>query len=406
MQSSDGVHVTSESPFVRSRTTWLSYTFMAYFGFGISLLGPLMPFIAQKMGLTFTEIGYHFMLLGAGGLLVSLIGDKVVERIGNSRVGWSGSITVALGLFGIIFGTSLEMTLFFALLFSIGGSFVIMIVTVAIATTNPEHSTKAFAESNIVGGAAMIAGPLLVGSISASVLGWQAVAFLPLMFIIIIVFFFRNTSLSVSAPTHNETLTDSTNSIKNNHLPRLFWIFGALFFISVAIEFLISSWGANFLTNVVGYDPSIAASLISLFALAVVVGRLVGRRLLDFMSESRLLMLSLIWVLLTFPIYWLSTIPLLSVAGLFIVGLGIGNMSPLIIAKAMAAGSSATNRASSRLVLFPSLGNLIMLQLMGVLADRFGIQSAYALVIVLVLVAISIALGVQYTNKATASGRL
>lgn len=398
MQPVDGVNMTSENPFVRSRITWLSYILMAYFGFGISLLGPLMPFIAEKMGLSFTEIGYHFMLLGAGGLLVSLIGDKVVERIGNNRMGWSGAITVALGLFGIIFGTSLEITLFFALLFSIGGSFVIMIVTVTIATTNPEHSTKAFAESNIVGGAAMIAGPLLVGSISASVLGWQAVAFFPLMFIIVIAFFFRNTSLSVSAPSHNETLTDSTNSTKNNHLPRLFWIFGALFFISIAIEFLISSWGANFLTNVVGYDPSIAASLISLFALAIVVGRLVGRRLLDFMSESRLLMLSLIWVLLTFPIYWLSTVPLLSVAGLFIIGLGVGNMSPLIIAAAMATAGSATNRASSRLVLFPSLGNLIMLQLMGILADEFGIQRAYGLVILLVLVAIVIALGVQYKH--------
>jgi fucose permease len=403
MQSVDGVNMTSESPFIRSRVTWLSYILMAYFGFGISLLGPLMPFIAEKMELTFTEIGYHFMLLGAGGLMVSLIGDKVVGRMGNNRMGWSGSITVALALFGIIFGTSLEMTLFFALLFSIGGSFVIMIVTITIVTTNPEHSTKAFSESNIVGGAAMIAGPLLVGSISASVLGWQAIAFLPLMIIIVIAFFFRDTSLSISAPSHNETLAESTNSTKNNHLPRLFWIFGALFFISVAIEFLISSWGANFLTNVVGYDPSIAASLISLFALAIVVGRLIGRRLLDYMSESRLLMLSLLWVLLTFPIYWLSTVPLLSVAGLFIVGLGIGNMSPLIIAAAMTSAGSATNRASSRLVLFPSLGNLIMLQLMGILADEFGIQPAYGLVVLLVLVAIVIALGVQSINKATAS---
>ncbi len=36
------------NPFVRTRYTWLSYTLLACFGFGLSLVGPIMPFLAAK----------------------------------------------------------------------------------------------------------------------------------------------------------------------------------------------------------------------------------------------------------------------------------------------------------------------------------------------------------------------
>ncbi|MBE0690470.1 MAG: hypothetical protein IH587_10165, partial [Anaerolineae bacterium] len=69
------IATSSENRFVRTRTTWLGYALMAYFGFALSLLGPAMPFIAEKVGLTYTEMGYHFTLLAVGNLVSSLIGD-------------------------------------------------------------------------------------------------------------------------------------------------------------------------------------------------------------------------------------------------------------------------------------------------------------------------------------------
>lgn len=394
MQSSNAVNIVAKSPFVRSRTTWFSYVMMGFFGFALSLIGPLMPFIAEKMSLSYTQVGYHFMLLGVGGLLTGVVGDKVIRRVGHNRMGWGSLVVAASALFGIIYGDSIEITLLFALLYSIGNSFIIMITTFTLATITPEHSTKAFTEGNIAGGSGMIAGPLLVGAIASSTLGWQAVAFLPLIFMIVIAFFFWDASLSESSSTQNETSTESAIASNKARLPYLFWIFGGLMFLAVAIEFLISSWGANFLTTIVGYDPALSASLISVFALAVVLGRLVGRRLLDFLSQSRLLVLSLLWVLLTFPIYWLSPIPILNVVGLFLIGLGIGNISPIIIAESMVAAGSAKDRASARFGLFPSLANLLMLHLMGVLSDAIGIQRAYILVMLLTLIAIVVAMGV------------
>ena len=56
-------------------------------------------------------------------------------------------------------------------------------------------------------------------------------------------------------------------------------------FLSVAIEWLISGLGASFLTTVVGFELSTAAALMSVFAVSIVLGRLIGRRLLNYMKH-------------------------------------------------------------------------------------------------------------------------
>jgi len=175
-----------------------------------------------------------------------------------------------------------------------------------------------------------------------------------------------------------------------------------MMFLSVAIEWLISALGASFLTTVVGFELSTSAALMSVFAVAMLLGRLMGRRLLDYMTESQLLIFSLVWVLLSFPIYWLSTLPVLNVAGMFLIGLGVGNLAPLSTSGAMTSAGEATNRASARFGLFPPIAVLIMIQLFSILSDQYGIQRAYTFMIVLVIVAIATAVGTNRLRRATA----
>ena len=156
---------------------------MAYFSFGLSLVGPAMPFIGEKMGLTYTEMGYHFMLMSAGTLVTSLIGDRIARRIGNARMAWGGAVLMALALFGVVFGTSLGMTLTFTLLYGLGGGATILIALATITDASRQHPTKAFTEANIGAGLAMILGPVLMGLIAQSAAGLAGTfAFLPLAF--------------------------------------------------------------------------------------------------------------------------------------------------------------------------------------------------------------------------------
>jgi MFS transporter, FHS family, L-fucose permease len=219
---------------------------------------------------------------------------------------------------------------------------------------------------------------------------------LPLIFVGILKISFWGVSL----PKQEKT-SESTKDSDNRPLPLLFWVFGFMMFLSVAIEWMVSSLGASFLTTVVGFEVSTSASLLSVFAVAIVFGRLIGRRLLEVMSESKLLILSLVWVLLAFPIYWLGALPVVNVVGMFLIGLGVGNLAPLSTSAAMTAAGTATNRAGARFSMFPSLATVTMVQLLSILADQFGIQRAYALMIVVVIVAIVVAVSTNQLRKAT-----
>lgn len=389
------------APFIRNRMTWLAYGLMAFFGFQISILGPLMPFIAEKMALTYTEIGYHFLLSSLGGLITSLIGDRIATRLGYNRMIMFGATLICLGYAGVIFGTSLPATLFCVWLAGFGGGSVIMTVTATLAIANPKNSSIAFTEANIGAGLAMILGPMLVGIIAASTLGWQAMVITLPLFILSVGLLFRGASLPTIEKRKQKV--DQSPLDTEIRLPMLFWVYGILMLLTVALEFLIFSWTANFLAVVVGYSASEAAGLVSIFAVALVIGRLFGRRLLQMIPESRLVVLSLLWILVTFPIFWLGTGGFINIVGLFLVGLGISNVSPVVQARAMDVSGDARDRASARIILFPSLGNLVMLQLMGILADNVGIQRAFAMFIVLLVVAIALTIYAERLRVASAN---
>lgn len=389
------------NPFVRTRSTWLGYMLLACFGFALSLVGPIMPFLAAKMGLTFTQIGFHFTLMSVGIVSISLIGDKVAKWMGNDQLVWGAATLFGLALFGVTTGSSLAITLSSMFLFGCAIGAVFLISNTAIAIAAREHAAKAYTEANIAVGVATVIGPLLAGLIAKSPLGWQAIAFLPLIYVGILKIFFWGLTLPVALPGKEDS-PGSARHVDSRPLPLLFWIFGTLMFLSVAIEWLISGLGASFLTTVVGFELSTSAALMSVFAVAIVLGRLIGRRLLDYMTESRLLILSLVWVLLTFPLYWLSTLPVLNVVGMFLVGLGVGNLAPLSVSGAMTSVGAATNRASARFGLFPSISVLTMVQLFSILSDQYGIQRAYTFMIVLVILAIAIVASTNRLRRATA----
>ena len=276
-----------------------------------------------------------------------------------------------------------------------------MIGNTAIAIAAGKHAAKAYTEANIIVGVAMIMGPVLAGLVSRSPLGWQSVALLPLIYTGVLKVFFWDLRLPV-AQSGKEDSSESAWDVDNHPLPLLFWIFGMLMFLSVGIENLFSTMGPSFFTTVVGLELSTSAAVMSVFAVAIVLGRMIGRYLLGFMTESRLLILSLVWVLLTFPVYWLSPLPILNVLGMFLVGLGVGNLAPLCMFGAMTSAGEATNRASARFGLFPPIAILTFLQLFSILSDQFGMQRAYTFMIVLVIVAIAIVMGTNRLRRATA----
>ena len=231
-------------------------------------------------------------------------------------------------------------------------------------------------------------------------LGWQTIAGITLFIATGLLVLLNRASFPASAETAAAKATpDAKAPADDTPLPPLFWLFAVILFLSVSIEWLLFYWSPDFLETIVGFEQATAAALISVQAVAIVIGRLVGRRLLDFVSADRLLLGAFVMIAATLPVYLLSPFPWLNVVALFVLGLGIGNLFPLGLTGAMAAGGARTARASSRVSVFGSAAMLTMPNIVGNLADYVGIRPAMWSVAVVAGVAIAVLLVAQQRKK-------
>ena len=121
------------------------------------------------------------------------------------------------------------------------------------------------------------------------------------------------------------------------------------------------------------------------FFAAIVIGRLIGSRLSHTITPSHTLVVSSLVALLGFPLFWIVGTPFAAVSGLFLVGLGLGNVFPLTLALAVGLAPHNANAVSARASLGSGSAILLMPQALGIVADQTSIQSAYGVVLVMLV---------------------
>jgi fucose permease len=86
-----------------------------------------------------------------------------------------------------------------------------------------------------------------------------------------------------------------------------------------------------------------------------------------------------------FLIFWRTEIIFAGLSGLFITGLGVANLYPMILSLAIGVADGNTVRASARTTLASGTAILTLPLVLGRLADAVGIRSAYGVVVILLI---------------------
>ena len=268
----------------------------------------------------------------------------------------------------------------------LAGTLLLVAVQAILSDHHGERRTIAFAESNVVAGVCAILATVAVGSLARTALGWRSSAGLAIVAVAALAVSFRGVPLENgggSGIPRNAGLT--------SQLPGRFWILWAVLLLGSAVEWCVVYWGAAFFENAVGFDKATAAGTMSVFFVAVVAGRFLGSRLARHSRSRTILRLAQGITLLGFPLFWLAPQGALSVAGLFIAGIGIGNFYPMALAAAIDTAPHLPEQASARVTLAIGLAGAIAPVALGWLADQFTIRQAYAVVLPLLLAAIALA---------------
>lgn len=371
--------------FVRDRFTWFTYIALAYVIYVQSAVaGPIMPFLREELNLSYTIGGLHITSLALSGLIIGLIGDGYVQRFGRKRILWLAALGMAMAATLIMVGRSPIVTISGTAL--IGLSFVNMMIVVqsALADHHSQHRNVALTEANTFAMISAVFSPLMVGWLESIGVGWRGALMIALVaFVVLLMTFYRMPIPEIKKrPKKQSTSSDDA-------LPPIYWAYWLVLAVGIGVEWGVSVWAADFLHTEVGVTKELGASLITVFFLAMVMGRGIGSILARRISMSRLLIMTAVVTLVGFPLFWLSPFAPLNILGLFIVGLGAANFFPFAMAAAIEAVPDKPDLVNARMASSGSLALLIVPQVLGFTADQVGIKGAYGIVLVLILVLIA-----------------
>lgn len=372
----------------RDRTTWLVYFMLAFYAYCLNSFGPLTPFLRSELGISYAVASLHFTTFALGILGAGLGGPWVIERIGRWRALWLGAFGMSAGAGLLLIGGDPLVTIAASFLMGLIGSLILAVMPAALADRHGERRAIALSEANLLASVISTAAPLAIGWFARTALGWRPGLGLALLAPIALYFVFRG------GPTGDGRATDVTAPRSTGSLPTRYWVFWAGLVLGVSIEFCMVFWSADFLETVRGLAKADAAQAVSLFLVGMIVGRLVGSRLVVRFDTRAVVLGSLSIASLGFGVYWLVPGPIAALTGLLVTGLGVAGLYPLIMALAIEAAGPNVTQASARATLASGVAISILPLVLGRVADAVGIASAYSVVaalLVLTLVIIALA---------------
>ena len=377
------------TPFTRDRFTWLGYSMLGYYSFTQASLGPLLPFLGTELNINYTEQGLHGSAFALGMILAGLGASKLAQRVDRRVLFWAGGAGMALFALLLSLGRQSIVTIVCVFLMAYLGSFLLVMIQATLADKHGGRRAIALTEANILASLTAALAPLIIGFGQASGIGWRLVLYVSAA-VWVIAFIL---SSRVALPPQPVKKADAQ---PDKPLPKSFWAYWLVVFISVSIEWCMILWSSSFLLEVVGLDENLAATSVSLFFAANVVGRAAGSYFTRRMETGKLLLIAVAIVMVGFPIFWLTRSPLLNLTGLVLCGLGVANLFPLTLSAASNSAPEQANAASARVSLAAGLAILIAPQILASTADLIGIQYAFGIVVMLLGAVIAVTI---YANR-------
>lgn len=415
------VGATSES-YHRDRLTWILFALSGYFAYLQGVLGPVVPFLREEFGLGYAAAGSYFAAYSAGSILAGLTGDRLNRAWGRRAVLWSGGAGMAVGTMLLVTGSGVVFTGLGALLMGLAGILLLVGIQAILADRHGGMYASALTESTAAGSVGYVLAPVSVGLFARTEFGWRGALVLAVfIFVALAVLFWREpvpapapkerpaegkgSSSKADADTTKREEKCTRGAASKDRLPALFWVYALILFLCSGVEWCVKYWGADFLRASSGLTAADAALAMGAFFVAMLVARLLGGPLARRARAGSLLGLSLVVTAVGFPLFWLSPASLVSVAGLFIAGLGIANLNPFATAIGVRVAPEKADEAAARLAVAVGLAGLIAPYLLGWLAEGIGLFGAYGIVVPLVVVAlVSTMVGARLTSRSKPAG--
>jgi fucose permease len=381
----------------RDSPTLLIYGINAVWGWVNFSFGPVVSLLRDEQHVTRGMASLHSVAFAAGAMVAGAVNPTVVRRVGRPATMWLGLAGASAMIIAFCAVRPLAATVSVVVGLSFFGTILLSGAISALGDHHGDAAPAALSEANAAGCATGVIAPMAVGAAVAAGWTWRpALAVVLLAFAALAaVAFFRGVRLPHAS-------SSTVDSLAARPLPRTYWLVFAAMSLCGSVEVSTGLWAADFLRQRTGLSPADAAAAISAIVFGMLVGRVAGGRLALRFEITSLFLTAISVSLLGFVTFWLATTPVVGVAGLGVLGLGLALNYPLALSLQLRHSDSQPDLAASRSMYSAGIAFGAAPFALGALADAAGVRAAFLLIPLLLAGAACFVLLVRRYELATA----
>ncbi|BAS26854.1 MFS transporter [Limnochorda pilosa] len=373
-------------------------------GYASSLLSPVLPSVLETFGLSFGAGGMLFAASSAGFMAGSLAGGAATARADRRRI----LVAAAAGLLAS-FALAWRSPVYPLLLVAVAGAGSAggVLTTTVTALTGEIHPDRRAASLNLLNvffGLGGIVGPLVASAVLVAVGGWRPVfglSVVPVALALAVAVALR--PIELQAALEGPTRAPGYGDLLRRQGMRPF-LMGAL--LEGATVWGMVHWFVTYLTVERGLEILAAGRTLSGFWLGLLAGRLVmSRLLLRFRPGSVLVWASAGAAAVALGLTFEWPPMALMVLGVAL-GVLLAGAFPTLMGLAMDEGPQLAGPIAGALTVASGLGGLVSPEVIGLVADGFGLAWGMRLIPVCLALLAGVAAAVARRQPAVAGPAL
>ena len=355
-----------------------AYLGMLLFGVSLITLGSVAPGLREKFSLDSISIGTIFSVLPFGILTGSLVFGPFADRYGYKMIFVLSGLAMFVGFQGIAYASSMAPLYLCVFLFGLGGGVIngsSNAVVSDVSTTNKSANLSLLGVFFAIGALGM---PFILGTLEKKysfeiiVASVGYVALFGTGLFLITRFPLAKQTQGISLSRFGSLLTDG-----------FLLLIGLFLFCQSSFEAIINNWATTYLLDKISVTMTEALYALSLYVVGMALMRIVLGKLLRQVKSAPVLLCSIASLGVGGLMLHYSSALALSTAALVVIGAGLAAGYPVTLGYVGDRYASVSGTAFSIVISIALIGSMIINYVMGIVAERYGVDHVVTIVFVL-----------------------
>lgn len=357
-------------------TILLIIIYIAFIGLGVpdSLIGSAWPALHMELDIPVETVSVITFLISGCTVLSSMFSARILNKLGTARVTAFSTAMTAIALLGFSFVPSFWFMIPLAIVLGFGAG--------AIDSGLNNYVALHFKASHMnflhcFYGVGVSLSPYLMSQ-ALSGIGWRGgyryafyVQLVIAILLIVSIPMWKKTSLDEQQEDEKSVNLSLFQMAKMTEV-RLVWV---IMLATNAIEYACGVWGSTYLVESKGFEPQHGALALTIYYAGMSIGRFVSGVLADKISTWKRIGIGTVIIAPAVLLLLLPVHGAVSVAGLFLVGLGNGSIYPnMIHLTPHNFGKSLSQSIMGSQIAFAYTGVMLAPPMVSLISGVFGIR--------------------------------